>query len=82
MTFGERVKQVRLALNLSQEEMAKELGVSFATINRWENSHNNPTYEALQRFEQFCVEKNLKKNIIQAYVCLYYMLKYKRENRI
>ena len=40
MTFGERVKQVRLALNLSQEEMAKELGVSFATINRWENSHN------------------------------------------
>lgn len=26
MTFGERVKQVRLALNLSQEEMAKELG--------------------------------------------------------
>ena len=61
MTFGERVKQVRLALNLSQEEMAKELGVSFATINRWENSHNNPTYEALQRFEQFCVKKNLKK---------------------
>ena len=61
MTFGERVKQVRLTLNLSQEEMAKELGVSFATINRWENSHNNPTYEALQRFEQFCVEKNLKK---------------------
>ena len=28
MTFGERVKQVRLELNLSQEEMAKELGVS------------------------------------------------------
>lgn len=54
MTFGERVKQVRLALNLSQEEMAKELGVSFATINRWEHSHNNPTYEALQRFEKFC----------------------------
>lgn len=34
MTFGERVKQVRSELKLSQEEMAKELGVSFATINR------------------------------------------------
>ena len=74
MTFGERVKQVRLALNLSQEEMAKELGVSFATImakelgvsfatiNRWENSHNNPTYEALQRFEQFCASYSEKIN--------------------
>lgn len=62
MTFGERVKQVRLALNLSQEEMAKELGVSFATINRWENSHNNPTYEALQRFEQFCASCSEKIN--------------------
>lgn len=61
MTFGERVKQVRSELKLSQKEMAKELGVSFATINRWENSRNNPTYEALQRFEQFCVEKNLRK---------------------
>lgn len=60
MTFGERVKQVRSELKLSQEDMAKELGVSFATINRWENSHNNPTYETLQRFEQFCVEKRLK----------------------
>ena len=61
MTFGESVKQVRLELNLSQEDMAKELGVSFATINRWKNSYNNSTYEALQRFEQFC-SSDLEKN--------------------
>ena len=54
MTFGEKVKQVREELKLSQEEMAKALGVSFATINRWENGHTHPTYEALQRFEKFC----------------------------
>lgn len=62
MTFGERVKKVRSELKLSQEDMAKELGVSFATINRWENSHNNPTYEALQRFEQFCASYSEKIN--------------------
>lgn len=54
MTFGEKVKQVREKLNLSQEELAKELGVSFATINRWEKGHTHPTYETLQRFEKFC----------------------------
>lgn len=53
MTFGEKVKQVREKLNLSQEELAKELGVSFATINRWEKGHTHPTYETLQRFEKF-----------------------------
>lgn len=58
MTFGERVKQVRSELKLSQEDMAKELGVSFATINRWENGHTHPTYEALQRFEKLCMEKS------------------------
>lgn len=59
MTFGEKVKQVREELKLSQEEMAKALGVSFATINRWENGHNHPTYEALQRFEKFCRGKGI-----------------------
>ena len=54
MTFGEKVKQVREKLNLSLEELAKELGVSFATINRWEKGHTHPTYETLQRFEKFC----------------------------
>lgn len=54
MTFGEKVKQVREKLNLSQEELAKELGVSFATINLWEKGHTHPTYETLQRFEKFC----------------------------
>ena len=61
MTFGEKVKKVREELKLSQEEMAKALGVPFATINRWENGHNHPTYEASQRFDKFCNEKNLEK---------------------
>ena len=40
--FAEMVKEVRKQLGLSQEELAHELGVSFATINRWENAKTVP----------------------------------------
>jgi len=33
-TFSERVKKVRSQLNLSQEDLAHAIGVSFATVNR------------------------------------------------
>ena len=54
--FSEQVKAVRTALNLSQEELAYALGVSFATVNRWENGKTNPSKLAQRQFEQFCEE--------------------------
>lgn len=41
--FAETVREVRRQLGLSQEELAHELGVSFSTINRWENSKTVPS---------------------------------------
>lgn len=55
--FSEQVKAVRTALNLSQEELAHALGVSFATVNRWENGKTNPSKLAQRQFEQFCENK-------------------------
>lgn len=55
--FSERVKAVRLRLKLSQEELAHALGVSFATVNRWENGKNSPSKLAQRQFEQFCNDK-------------------------
>lgn len=43
MTFGEKIKAIRLQLNMSQEMLARELGVSFATVNRWENARTKPS---------------------------------------
>jgi putative transcriptional regulator len=40
--FAKTVREVRRQLGLSQEELAHELGVSFSTINRWENSKTVP----------------------------------------
>ena len=53
--FAETVKEVRQQLGLSQEELAHELGVSFSTINRWENSKTVPFKLARRQFESFCV---------------------------
>ncbi|MDY6906449.1 MAG: helix-turn-helix transcriptional regulator [Thermodesulfobacteriota bacterium] len=55
--FSERVKKVRNQLNLSQEDLAHAIGVSFATVNRWENGKTTPSKLALRQFEQFCSEK-------------------------
>jgi putative transcriptional regulator len=52
--FAEMVKDVRQQLGLSQEELAHELSVSFATINRWENAKTVPFKLARTQFEAFC----------------------------
>lgn len=55
--FPEQVKKVRRQLGLSQEELAHALGVSFATVNRWENGKTRPSKLAIMQFVAFC-EKN------------------------
>lgn len=59
MSFAEKVKYVRTELKLSQEDLARELGVSFATINRWENGSYNPSRLAKKAFDNFCKENNI-----------------------
>jgi putative transcriptional regulator len=45
------VRELRRRLGLTQEEMAHRVGVSFCTLNRWENQRVAPTFLALQRIE-------------------------------
>ena len=59
MIFANKVKFVRIKLNLSQEDLARELGVCFATINRWENGSYNPSRLAKKAFEDFCQKQNI-----------------------
>lgn len=37
MSFSSEIKKVRLSCFLNQAEFAKAIGVSFTTVNRWEN---------------------------------------------
>ncbi|MEG4330288.1 helix-turn-helix transcriptional regulator [Microcoleus sp. herbarium5] len=47
--IGNLVRELRQALNLSQKKLADELGMTFATINRWENGHATPSGLALKQ---------------------------------
>ena len=60
MEFGQQIKTVRLKLHMSQL-----LGVSFTTINRWENGKTSPNYRALRAFEKLCKENNIPEEILQ-----------------
>lgn len=60
MNFAEKIKYVRTTLKLSQEDLAHELGVSFATINRWENGNYNPSRLAKKAVEDFCLKHNIE----------------------
>ncbi len=45
---GTKIKTLRKTLGLTQEEFAHEIGVTFATVNRWENSKSEPSRLALR----------------------------------
>lgn len=60
MEFSQQIKIVRLKLHMSQTEFGKLLGVSFSTVNRWENEKSSPNYKALRNFEKLCKEHKIK----------------------
>ena len=41
--YADAILKLRAKLNMSQQEMAKYLNVSFPSISRWENGHYQPT---------------------------------------
>ena len=41
--YPERIKRLRASLGLTQKTLADRLGVSFATVNRWENGKTKPS---------------------------------------
>lgn len=59
MFMQELIKQIRQYTGLSQKEMAKKIGVQFATINRWENGHSQPTRLAGESLFALCEDFNV-----------------------
>jgi DNA-binding transcriptional regulator YiaG len=45
------VHDLRERIGLTQEKFAARLGVTFPTINRWENGHSKPSPLALRQVE-------------------------------
>lgn len=50
--IADLIRELRQQLGLSQEKLAAKLGVSFRTVNRWENGHAVPSALALKQVEK------------------------------
>ena len=46
------VRELRKRTGLTQEKFAAKLGVTFPTINRWENGRTKPSPLAMQKIEE------------------------------
>lgn len=54
MRFNKFVRNVRKQLKYTQKELADAIDVSYATVNRWENSKSIPSKLAVKSFMDFC----------------------------
>src|SRR5260370_21170389 len=48
---SEQIKTVRIGLGMSQQAFAAALGVSFETVNRWENGKARPQKDRIERIK-------------------------------
>ena len=54
--FRRFVKELRQSLRLTQEQFATRVGVTFSTVNRWENGRGKPSPLAMRRIEELRAE--------------------------
>ena len=54
VTLSEAIKRIRKERFLSQEDFAKDIGVAFSTVNRWENGKAQPSYKAMKVLNDYC----------------------------
>ena len=55
------VKRLRERMGLTQERFAQAVGVTFSTVNQWENGHRHPHPFLLRRLVEMDSETTHKK---------------------
>lgn len=50
----EEIKKIRIKMMLSQTEFAKLLGVTFESVNRYENGRSRPTFRVQRKLIELC----------------------------
>jgi transcriptional regulator with XRE-family HTH domain len=54
--FPERLRRLRVELDLTQDELGKKLGYGRTTISAYESGRNEPSYDDLKKLSDlFCV---------------------------
>ncbi len=58
--YQKMIVSLRNKLILSQEEFAKLLDVSFASVNRWERGHHEPTIKVKRKIVELCKQNDVE----------------------
>lgn len=64
MEFSQLVRLTRQKLGMSQEDLARALHISFATVNRWENGKTRPNQLTETVFFDFCKQHGVEPEIL------------------
>ena len=59
MSFSKDIKKIRRKAFLTQEEFAKQLGVSYTTVNRWETGKAKPNLKTMKLIDTYCKENSI-----------------------
>ena len=59
MSFSEDIRKIRHRVLLTQEDFAKEIGVSYATINRWETGKAKPNIKTRKLIDAYCKKNQI-----------------------
>jgi putative transcriptional regulator len=54
--LGQLIHELRTVVGLTQEQFATHLGVTYSTVNRWENKRSKLSPMAMQRIEKLLQE--------------------------
>ena len=60
MNYKVMIKKLRNKMLLTQSEFAKELGVSIASVARWETGENQPTMKVKRRLNDLFIKYSLE----------------------
>ena len=55
--LAEVIKNLRVRLGLTQERFAAKVGVTWSTVNRWENGRGKPSPLAMRQIEELIESK-------------------------
>ena len=59
MNYPEKIKEYRDKVLITQTELATKLGVSFASVNRWETGKFEPTMKIKRKLKKLFEEAGI-----------------------
>ena len=59
VNYSSYIKKIRENLLITQQELADMIGVTFATVNRWENGHFEPSTKKKRALRDICIKNGI-----------------------